>query len=197
MQDTRKAMIEEEARVLLDHPEIQPLLDVTKLAVYGPRRSVGMLKFIQRDGEKSLEDVKGRMWKVVKAVSQLKLPIASARSMGEEKTLSCAFVKTKQARTRTAHISMVRRVTMMLAAESKNEEGGVLNIEHTVSGAYDMDWNAGTIWCGLHKLASSTHRCPKDAEAVTMTGGWINLDAVGLVAGCSADAAKAAFEREL
>ena len=86
---------------------------------------------------------------------------------------------------------------MTLAADAKNEEGGVLNIDHTTIGAYDMDWNAGTIWCGTHKLASATHRCPKDAQTIYMTGGWINLDAVGLVAGCSADAAKAAFEREL
>ena len=30
-----------------------------------------------------------------------------------------------------------------------------------------------------------------------MTGGWVNLDAVGLIAGCSVEVAKAAFEREL
>ena len=197
MPDTRRATIEEESKALLEHPEIQPLLDVAKLAVYGPRRSIGMLKFSEREDERSLDDVKSRMWKVVKTASQLKVPVESAKAMGEEKTMWCAFVKTKQARTRTAHISLCRRVTMALAADAKNEEGGVLNFDHTTIGAYDMDWNAGTIWCGTHKLASATHRCPKDAQTIYMTGGWINLDAVGLVAGCSADAARAAFEREL
>ena len=30
-----------------------------------------------------------------------------------------------------------------------------------------------------------------------MTGGWVDLDAVGLVAGCTAEAAEAAFELKL
>ena len=73
-----------------------------------------------------------------------------------------------------------------------------MNVEHTKSSlAYDMDWSAGTLWCGVHKLGSSTHRCPREAETITMSGGWVDLDAVGLVASCSAEAAKAAFEREL
>ncbi|CAE7769231.1 unnamed protein product [Symbiodinium sp. CCMP2592] len=197
LQDTRRATIEEESKSFLEHPEVKPLVDVEKLAIFGPRRSVGMLKFCLRDGEKSLDEVKNRMWKVVKAASQLRIPLESAKNMGEDRAIWCSFVKTKQARTRSAHISMARRVTMALAAESKNEEGGVLNYEHTTTGAYDMDWNAGTIWSGLHKLASSTHRSPKDAEIITMTGGWINLDAVGLIAGCTVEAAKAAFEKEL
>ena len=86
---------------------------------------------------------------------------------------------------------------MGLAADAKNEAGGVLNLEHTQVSAYDMDWSAGTVWCGIHKLASSTLRCPKDAEIINMSGGWINLDAVALVSGCQLDDAKAAFEREL
>ena len=54
LQDTRKITIEEEAAVLLQHEEIRPHLDVEKVAVYGPRRSVGMLKFVQRENEKNL-----------------------------------------------------------------------------------------------------------------------------------------------
>ncbi|CAE7210973.1 unnamed protein product [Symbiodinium sp. CCMP2592] len=180
LQDTRKNVIEEESAALLQNPEIRPLLDVDKLAVYGPRRSVGMLRFKLREDEQTYEQLKTRMWKVVRAVSQLKLQVASAKNLGEDKTMWASFVKTKTARTRSAHISMVRRVCMALAADAKDEAGGVLNLEHTQVGAYDMDWNAGTIWCGIHKLASSTHRCPRDAESITMTGGWINLDAVGL-----------------
>ena len=196
LQDTRRATIEEESAKLLQHGEIKPLIDSEKLAVYGPRRSVGMLRFVQRPDEHG-DDIKSRMWKVVKKVAELKMQVESSKAMGEDRTMWAAFVKTKVARTRSAHISMVRRVVMGLAADAKNEAGGVLNLEHTHVTAYDMDWSAGTIWCGVHKLASSTHRCPRSAETITMTGGWIDLDAVGLVAGCSQEVAKTAFEREI
>ena len=46
LQDTRRATIEEEPTPLLQHPEIRHLLDTEKLAIYGPRRSVGMLTFV-------------------------------------------------------------------------------------------------------------------------------------------------------
>ncbi|CAE7623447.1 unnamed protein product [Symbiodinium sp. CCMP2592] len=189
-QDTRRQVIEEESRALFDHPEIAPLLDVDKISVYGPRRSVGTVKFALREGERSLEEVKGRMWQVIKIAAKLKLAIASARTNGEDRTMWVSFVKTRTARTRSSHISMVRRVTIDLVGESKDDGGGVLNEMHLQQGAYDMDWNAGTIWCGIHKLASSTHRKPKDAETILMTGGWVNLDAIGLIAGCTAEAAK-------
>ncbi|CAE7787600.1 unnamed protein product [Symbiodinium sp. CCMP2592] len=188
LQDTRRATIEEESLPLLQHETVRPYLDVEKLAVYGPRRSIGMLKFTQRSDEHSFDEVKSRMWKVVKAVSALKMQIKSAHAMGEEKFFWAAFVKTKTARARSSHISMVRRVCMQLAADSKDAAGGVLNIDHTMVGAYDMDWSAGTIWCGIHKLASATHRSPKDAVTITMSGGWINLDAVGLIVGADTDA---------
>ena len=125
-----------------------------------------------------------RMWKVVKKISELKVPVGSAKVMGEDRTVWAAFVKTKTARTRSAHISMVRRIVMGLAADAKNDRT-------------QIGWNAGTIWCGVHKLAPSTHRCPKEAETVYMAGGWINLHAVGLAASCSSEVAKSAFEREL
>eukprot|EP00439_Symbiodinium_sp_Y106_P076100 s139_g15.t1 len=197
LQDTRRVTIEEEVAPLLSHPDIKPLLDVERLAIYGPRRSVGMLKFNVRSDEGRPEDLRARMWKVVRKISELKMPVESARAMGEDRTMWASFVKTKAAGTRSSHISMARRVVMGLAADAKNEAGGVLNYEHTQLGAYDMDWNAGTIWCGVHKLASSTHRCPREAETITMTGGWINLDAVGLIASCSTEVAKTTFEKEL
>ena len=197
MQDTRKATIEEESTQLLQHPEIQPLLDVDKISVYGPRRSVGMIKFTQRKDEISFESVKQRMWQVVRTVAKLKILVPSTKAMGEEKTMWASFVKTRTARVRSAHISMIRRVTIELAGDTKDEGGGVLNVLHTLQTAYDMDWSAGTIWCGIHKLGSATHRKPKEANTIVMSGGWINLDAVGLVAGCTDEAAKAAFEREL
>ena len=139
LQDTRRATIEEEAATLLQHAEIRPLIDVDKLAVYGPRRSVGMLKFTQRDDERNLEEMKSRMWKVVRKVAELKVSVESSKAAGEERKMWAAFVKTKTARTRSAHISMVRRVVTGLAADAKNEAGGVLNFEHTQDGAYDMD----------------------------------------------------------
>ena len=197
LQDTRKAVIESEAMAILQLDSVRELLDVDKIAVFGPRRSVGMIKFVQRSGEESLSQVKDRMWKVVKAIAAAKIVLQSTRSAGEDKIVWAAFMKTKAARQRTAHISMIRRVAMNLAADSKNDEGGVLNVEHTQAQAYDMDWNAGTIWCGIHKLGSATHRAPKNSEQVLMSGGWVNLDAVGLIAGCTVDVAKAAFENEL
>ena len=197
LQDTRRATIEEEAQLLLLNPEIKALVDVEKIAVYGPRRSVGMIKFTQREGEHSFEEVKNRMWQVIRATAKLKIPVESAKSMGEERAMWASFVKTRTARVRSSHINMVRRVTIALVSETKDEGAGVLNELHVAPTACDMDWSAGTIWCGVHKLASATHRKPKDAETVLMAGGWVNLDAVGLIAGCSAEVAKAAFEREL
>ena len=196
-QDTRKATIEMESAPVLQRDDIRPHIDQDKLAVYGPRRSVGMLKFVKRETETSLSQVRERMWTVVRKLAELKLVLPSTQNMGEEKTMWAAFMKTKQARIRTSHISTARRVTMQLASNSKDEGGGVLNIDHTLPSAYDMDWNAGTMWCGIHKLASSTHRAPRGAETIVMPGGWVDLDAVGLVAGCTAEAAKSAFELEL
>ena len=156
-----------------------------------------MIKFTQRKDEIFFESVKQRMWQVVRTVAKLKILVPSTKAMGEEKTMWASFVKTRTARVRSAHISMIRRVTIELAGDTKDEGGGVLNVLHTLQTAYDMDWSAGTIWCGIHKLGSATHRKPKEANTIVMSGGWINLDAVGLVAGCTDEAAKAAFEREL
>ena len=94
LQDTRRATIEEESAKLLQHGEIKPLIDAEKLAVYGPRRSVGMLKFVQRPGEHG-DDIKSRMWKVVKKVAELKMQVESSKAMGEDRTMWAAFVKTK------------------------------------------------------------------------------------------------------
>ena len=141
LQDTRRVTIEEEVAPLLSHPDIKPLLDAERLAIYGPRRSVGMLKFQVRSDEGRPEDLRARMWKVVRKISELKMPVESARAMGEDRTMWASFVKTKAARTRSSHISMVRRIVMGLASDAKNESGGVLNYEHTQLGR--------TIWIGM------------------------------------------------
>ena len=92
---------------------------------------------------------------------------------------------------------MVRRVTCILALDTKTPDGGIRCLASTQFSAYDCDWGLGTIWCGPHKLASATHKAPREGEHVLMGGGWVSLDAVATTAGCSIDEAKAALEREL
>ena len=197
LQDTKRSVIEEESAVILQMEEVKTLIDADKLAVYGPRRSVGMLKFVVREGE-TMNDVKNRMWEFVKLVSRLKVQLTSTRTGNECRTLWAFFVKTRTARTRSSHVSMVRRVTMGLAADVlASNVSGVAGIVADQQSAYDCDWSLGTIWLGVNKLASSTHRVPKDDEHVLLSGGWVSLTAVARAAGCSTEEAKQAFEREL
>ena len=58
--------------------------------------------------------------------------------------------------------AMTRRVSMRLAANAKREDGEIFNQDATVTSGYDVDWATGTIWSGVYKLASATHR--KDAN---------------------------------
>ena len=183
--------------MIFDMQEIKELLDAEKLNVYGPRRSVSMLKFCLRTGE-SEHDLRERMWKVVRAIAGAKYILPSTRVGDDSKMMWSSFVKTRNARLRSSHVSMVRRVTIALAKDSFDRQAGGmgqgLNLQTT---AYDCDWNNGTIWCGTRKLASSSHRAPREEEVVTMTGGWVSLSAVALTALCSVEEAKLAFEREL
>ena len=196
-QDTRRSTIEEESSLLFGIPEIKDAFDSQKLVVYGPRRSVGMLKFTLRDGETE-NGMRERMWQVIRALAQAKPVLPSSRTIGEEKTMWASFVKTRNARVRSSHVSMVRRVTIALAKdEHLRTAGGVSNGLNLQTTAYDCDWNLGTIWCGNLKLASSTHRAPKDEETIVMTGGWVSLTAVARTALCTTEEAKQAFEREL
>ncbi|CAE7824475.1 Retrovirus-related Pol polyprotein from type-2 retrotransposable element R2DM [Symbiodinium microadriaticum] len=168
LQDTRKATIDEESGVILALPEIKEHVDAEKLTIYGPRRSVGMLKFTLR-AEESEQSLKERMWKVVRVIAGLKHVLPSTRDGNDSRTMWASFVKTRNARLRSSHVSMVRRVTIALAKDAFSEQaGGVcqgLNLQVT---AYDVDWNMGTIWCGTRKLASASHRAPRDEEVVTM-----------------------------
>eukprot|EP00439_Symbiodinium_sp_Y106_P034911 s5186_g4.t1 len=196
LQDTKRGVIEEEAAFILQLEEAKPLLDTDKIMVYGPRRSVGMLKFTVRDGE-TAQQMKDRMWEFVKCVSKLKHQLPSTRSGSEARTMWASFVKTKTARARSAHISMVRRVTMALACDvvASGAAGAGVTADHQT--AFDCDWNLGTIWAGVNKLASATHRVPKDEEHVLMSGGWVSVTAVARAAGCSTEEAKRALELEL
>ena len=197
LQDTKRSVIEEEFAVLLARDELKALVDVEKLAIYGPRRSVGMLKFTPR-GDESQGDVRNRMWMVIKLLSGIKHELPSTRVGGDCRTLWASFVKTKNARARSSHVSLIRRVTIALAVDAAARDpagGGIAAPVHQTD--YDCDWSLGTIWCGALKLGSATHRAPKDEEQVLMPGGWVSLSAVARSAGCSTEEAKAAFEREL
>ncbi|CAE7836114.1 unnamed protein product [Symbiodinium sp. CCMP2592] len=193
LQDTKRSIIEEESAAILNLPEVKNLVDSEKLLIFGPRRSVGMLRFSVRDGE-DFQGMKTRMWELVRALGRIKHILPSTKASGEEKTMWASFVKTKNARLRSSHVSLTRRVVISLT-----KDGGHPNGPNTLIGAYDCDWNMGTIWNGCEKLASSTHRKPAktEDEFVVMSGGWINVSAVARVAGCSTDDARGAFEREL
>ena len=137
------------------------------------------------------------MWEVIRFLSQAKHPLESTKAEGEVRTVWASFVKTRNARMKSAHVSLVRRVTIALTLDARTENGGIKNVLNTQFSAYDCDWNLGTIWCGSLKLGSATHKAPKDGEHIIMPGGWVSLDSVAETAGCSIDEAKLAFEREL
>ncbi|CAE7458749.1 unnamed protein product [Symbiodinium sp. CCMP2592] len=184
--DTKRSVIEEESSEILNHAEIKDLLDSHKLLVFGPRRSVGMLRFQVRDGE-TFEDTKKRMWEIVRALGRIKHILPSTSAGGDERTLWGSFVKTKNARLRTAHVSMARRVVIALAKDNGGQNGGA----NTLITNDDCDWNMGTIWNGSEKIGSATHRQPKNAdEIVLMPGGWINISAAARVSGSSTDDAR-------
>ena len=195
-QDSKKAVIESESRELLKHPSLQGFLDVTQATVYGPRRSVGSLKFEYREQE-DLKAVKERMWGVIKALRERGEIVPSARGQPGAKPAWAAFVKTQEARKRTSLVSQIRRVTMQLAIETVNEQGGPKHPTSAVQESFDCDWNNGTVWLGPRKLGSSTHRQPHSPGVILMPGGWIDIPAICDATGCSEDTAKRAFEREL
>ena len=70
LRDTKRAVIEQEAQQVLSLEGIKHLIDSDKLQIYGPRRSVGMLKFELRQDEE-VEDLRNRMWDTVKFLAQL------------------------------------------------------------------------------------------------------------------------------
>ncbi|CAE7865745.1 unnamed protein product, partial [Symbiodinium necroappetens] len=167
LQDTRRSTIEEESAFLFELPEVKDIVDAEKLLVYGPRRSVGMLKFKIREGETERE-MRERMWQVIRVLAQAKHILPSTRTAGDDRSLWASFVKTKNARLRSSHVSMIRRVTMSLAKDAHHASGGRhgngLNLQTT---AYDCDWNLG---------------------------GWVSITAVARTALCSTEEAKRAFE---
>ena len=195
-QDTKKAIIEAESKTFLEHPSMQGLVDVAQATVYGPRRSVGSLKFEYRDNE-DYKAVRERMWNVVKAVRTRAEVFPSAKNQQNPRPAWAAFVKTPEARKRTGLVSQVRRVTIQLAIDCTDENGQPKHPESIVQDSFDCDWNNGTIWLGPRKLGSATHRQPRSQGLIVMPGGWVDIDAICDATGCTSLEAKAAFEREL
>ncbi|CAE7847912.1 unnamed protein product, partial [Symbiodinium necroappetens] len=181
LQDTRRGVIEEESAVILALPEIKDLIDGDKLAVYGPRRSVGMLKFSRR-GDETEGDMRNRMWEVIKALSKIKYILPSTRQAGEDRPMWASFVKTRTARLKSSHVSLIRRVVIALAKDAgANGAAGVNAIVNDQQSAFDCDWNLGTIWSGPLKLGSASHRPPRGEECITLSGGWVSITAVAQI----------------
>ena len=134
-------------------------------------------------------------------ISALKHQLPSTRTAGEGRTIWTSFVKTRNARARSSHVSMIRRVTMELSNDlSIIGEGPFRGGDRPMSAyqsSFDCDWSLGTIWCGVEKLGSATHRQPKDDDVITIGAGWISVAAVARTVGCSTDDAKRGFEKEL
>ena len=194
--DTRRAKIEEEAKTILEHDTIQPLIDAEKLVVFGPRRSFGMLRFQPR-GDESPVDLKKRMWEVVSKIRGGKFALPSTQ--GEHghggKTAWASFLKTPEARRRSALCSLIRRVTMQLAGI-----GGDFKNDSAMSPeSYGVDWGTGTIWNGELKLGSATHRKDNNRgdDFFQLPQGWVDLRAVTTHTGVERAEAMAAFQREL
>ena len=64
-------------------------------------------------------------------------------------------------------------------------------------GAYDVDWNAGTVWLEEWKLGSSTHRTPSGDDVRVLSTGWVDIGSVSKALGVTWDSALHAVEREL
>ena len=193
-QDTKRQTIQEEAGVFIRREDVKDLLDVSELTVYGPRRSFGLLRFQVRTGE-SPGDVRNRMWQVIQALRATPHKLQSAAVGG--KPMWAQFTKTREARRRSAHGSMLRRVclTVVKDAAQNQESHNVMAVEE---GAYDVDWNSGTVWLGEWKLGSAVHRQPANNEDVRLLGtGWVDLGATSRALGVAWDLVHGAFEREL
>ena len=195
-QDTRRSVIEEESKTLLADSSICQLVDQAQVTVWGPRRSVGMLKFVPRAGEGEKE-LRNRMWGVVKAIRELKQIFPSAEATGDPKPAWGAFVKTREGRKRSQLVSQVRRVTMQLAMDTKTDQGQPFKPASVTPESYDCDWNNGTVWHGAYKLASSTHRRPAGGDFLVLPGGWVDVNALTAVTGATTAAVRAALELEL
>ena len=193
-QDTKRQIIQDEARVFLQREDVKDLLDVSELTVYGPRRSFGLLRFQLRPGEGAPE-VRNRMWQVIQALRNTPHRLQSVSAEG--RPMWAQFTKTREARRRSAHGSMLRRVCLSIVRDAaQNKESH--NVTAVEEGAYDVDWNSGTVWLGEWKIGSAVHRQPANNEDVrVLSSGWVDLAAASRALGVAWDLTHGAFEREL
>ncbi|CAE7736685.1 unnamed protein product [Symbiodinium necroappetens] len=185
--DTRRLTIESEARDILEQPAFAPLVDTTKLTIFGPRRSFGILRFNCRDNE-TAQEVKKRMWEVVNKIREMKISLPSTvGEQSEGKRVWASFLKTPEARKRSAMCSLTRRVVMQLARESRTETGEAINPNALEVTNYDVDWATGTIWHGDLKVASATHRKnhSRSDDYVQVNQGWVDIRAVTAITGAA------------
>ncbi|CAE7234815.1 unnamed protein product [Symbiodinium sp. CCMP2592] len=194
-QDSKRQVIIDECAGFLNKAGVTKLLDQTAITVWGPRRSFGVLKFVVRDGE-TAKETRDRMWGVIQAARAEPYYLDSTSAFGEKKKLWCSFTKTREARCRGAHGSMVRRVCHGMVADA-----ALANEAHNVmaknEGSYEVDWGSGTVWIGEWKLGSATHRMPKGEDIRQPNSGWIDIGSISRATGVAFDVALAAFEREL
>ncbi|CAE7769490.1 unnamed protein product [Symbiodinium sp. CCMP2456] len=184
-QDTKKQVIIEEGGEFLKRAEIAELLDQDELLVWGPRRSFGVLKFkIQ-----NMAGTRDRMWKVIQNLRARPVHLRSTTAGGGEgKVMWASFTKTREARKRSAHGSLIRRVCTglvkdaMMQREAHNPQGAE-------EGSYDVDWNSGTVWMGEWKIGSSTHRHPRGDSVKLLSSGWIDIMAMAHATGVVFDTA--------
>ena len=193
LQDTKKQIILDESKPFLQKDVVAALVDQEELMVWGPRRSFGALRFKYRDGE-SYANVKDRMWKVIQHLRANPLLLESTGA--DRKQLWAQFAKTKEARRRSAHGSLIRRVCTNLVkdAQLNKEAHNPLGADDS---AYDVDWNAGSVWLGEWKIGSSAHRAPKGDSVKLLSSGWIDVMSMATATGVGFDLALAAVEREL
>ena len=196
-QDTKKGTIVEEAKTFMDRPEVRALLDQDELLVWGPRRSFGALKFKPR-GDEADSTLRDRMWGVIKLLraAPQTLPSTSASNGGVAKNMWIQFVKTKEARKRSSHCSLLRRLCLELARG--NISGGEAGRpEATEEHKYECDWGAGTVWFAEWKVGSSSHRAPRGESIKLLSSGWVDVQAVANLTGVTYVQALQAVEREI
>ncbi|CAE7942707.1 unnamed protein product [Symbiodinium sp. KB8] len=193
-QDTKKQIILDESGAFLKQDDVKDFVDAHELQVWGPRKSFGMLRFKVREGEEQ-RGVRDRMWKTIQALRANAHHLASTGAADGGKPMWAQFVKTREARKRSSHGSLIRRVCLAMVADCRhNQEAHSMFAGEESS--YEVDWGSGTVWCSEWKLGSSVHRQPRGEHIRLLSSGWIDLEAISRATGVAFDIALHAFERQ-
>ncbi|CAE7710560.1 unnamed protein product, partial [Symbiodinium sp. CCMP2456] len=102
------------------------------------------------------------------------------------------FVKTREARRRSSHASLLRRVCLGLVkdAAANKEAHNAMALE---DGAFDVDWSSGTIWLGEWKIGSCVHRAPANEDVRVLSSGWVDVGVAARALGVAWDVAHGMF----